>query len=1055
MADINTSEESLNNMNGLIKDFSKALEKVNAQLLKTSNNISGSNKDLGKIEERAIELNDKKHLGGVSEVAKSIGNSFQEILTSTTKIAGILTGGGIATFFAKVVKDSIDLDNTMTALSMRMGKGSKGIAELKSNVNSLQAELGAAYGDAVALVTTLSEKKYADNLYEAASGANLFARATGLSQTEVASLSDAMNKNAGMTAKATNSMYAGMLKVQQTMGLSKAGMEAVTSIIPKMASNMNAFGKTSADIAKVTTQTTALIASMEKVGIAAGDAAGLVEKLLDPDKIEDNIMLYSQLGISMEDALSGNIDLSNMDNQLKDMAQRIVDMGPIAGKQFAQSMGMSYAEAAKLAKMEGNEVADVSAAAETSEDKALEALKQMERATEGFGARMETALNKAEGKIRQLPTIILLIAAITLPLIAKMVVNQWKKFKDRMADKKQYSVISEGVGSSIGQGFEKGKDLATAATLSIGKNIKQAFDRTNIGEFFDGADAHMQSLIKKAKKQNFADAFMGSGIEKKVESLKARAEGLNKDMETLNGAITDVAKGNDNIVKALGDEGANLKEIISAEKANGNLSNDEAKALEAIAKQRDSIKNQIKSTENAIEKTKGKEQEVTKAIEARKKAQEELKKATQKISDLAAKGNESKEAEKTLRSQIKMNEERMKRLNKNSEAYRQLKKETDLMEAERRIKQSVVDKIKNQIKESKEVERAQKKVNDAIKEEVKLKNQSGGARSFFGKIGKGITTRVSRVAGEAFSKSTFGKAFNETRGAGGSRGKAFGSGVAAVGKKVVVGGLKGTGKLLGGIMKSLGPMAIVMKILQKILPRFQPMIDKLSDFFDNILDTLSPVFEMLMGVLGPAIQEIVTALLPPVLKTLALAVQILGLILTPIKLILKALSHLPGIGKAFEGVNDVLEAITGDEMVNGLKQAAYAIENGAGDMSKAAEKQEEAVEKKEEEIPTYKATGGSLQRVSGSESPSPQANSQSSSTITTVTEQDTTKSSLEDMENKKRLKEEKTYRNDMQEAMKTLEGLFKEMLNVMSSLKQKGSDGWNAEPSVSNVSVDD
>ena len=56
------------------------------------------------------------------------------------------------------------------------------------------------------------------------------------------------------------------------------------------------------------TDKTKLVSSLEKVGISAQQATQWIERLTDPDNIEKNIGLYAQLGISISDALSGNID---------------------------------------------------------------------------------------------------------------------------------------------------------------------------------------------------------------------------------------------------------------------------------------------------------------------------------------------------------------------------------------------------------------------------------------------------------------------------------------------------------------------------------------------------------------------------------------------------------------------------------------------------------------------------------------------------------------------------------------------------------------------------
>ena len=112
---------------------------------------------------------------------------------------------------------------------------------------------------------------------------------------------------------------------------------------------------------------------MEKVGVSAQVATSFVEKLMDPERIEENIGLYSQLGITMEEALSGNaLNGDTLQEGLKEFSQRIVDMGPIAGSAYAKSFGYSYNQAMKTVKLDGPEAVE-----EVSQEDTMKSLKTM------------------------------------------------------------------------------------------------------------------------------------------------------------------------------------------------------------------------------------------------------------------------------------------------------------------------------------------------------------------------------------------------------------------------------------------------------------------------------------------------------------------------------------------------------------------------------------------------------------------------------------------------------------------------------------------------------
>ena len=289
---VNMSSEELSNLTSALKDFNKILQKTNKDLLKSENsieNMSSHQKDMNKI------------LPKMNKDVKSIATSVGEMVGSLTKGLSLTFLGGITGYSAKLVKDAIALDTITHQTAIRMGMGTEGIKKMKGAVNDLQKNFGAAYQDAAELVNELTERHYVDNISEAAASINLMHRATGESTSSLIQFADNLSKAAGMSQKSISATMASMTKAQQAVGLSRAGMSAVVDTVQKAAEKMAAFGKTEAEIKKMATSTVLLASSMEKVGISAGRAADLVEQLTDPDRIEDNIMLYSQLGISMWD----------------------------------------------------------------------------------------------------------------------------------------------------------------------------------------------------------------------------------------------------------------------------------------------------------------------------------------------------------------------------------------------------------------------------------------------------------------------------------------------------------------------------------------------------------------------------------------------------------------------------------------------------------------------------------------------------------------------------------------------------------------------------------
>ena len=1044
MADL--TQEDVSNLTSSLKEMTKVLENNNKLLLKSGdiyNNTRDTQKEINKNLEKQGKIQkdvtaEYKKQNALIENTKELAG---EILSNFTKLSLVFTSGGIIGAVAKIVKDSINLDNVTTKLAARMGKMVQK-AELKGAVNSLQAEVGATYESAVEMVSMLASRRYVDNIAEAAKGANLFNRATGVAEGQVANFVTELNKGAHLTTSSINAMLTGMIKVQQNIGLSEEGMYAATIAIQKAAVNMSAFGKSAGDIQKMANQTTALIGAMEKVGVAAGDAVQLVDRLTDPDRIEDNILLYSQLGISMEDAMSGNFDLKNMDGQLKEMAQRIVDMGPIAGSQFAKSMGMSYKQATQMAKMEGNEVDQVSEAAQTAEEGALDTMKQLEKQTEGFGEAMQTAFNEVEGRIRQLPEIALAAGGTLIATLLTSAKKKIMEFSQDISSPEQMSVMTEGIGSSIALGFNKGLNVAEQSLLQTGKTAKRAigqwFDSTAVGAFFNGTERRVDALIAKANRKTFADVYLDSAKKNRIDILKEHENLLEEQKQTeLNklNELLDVKQ--KKILRDSQDKGTALSQILADVSTEGGGSKAEKARLKAIQEIIKAYQSEDAQQDKIASKIRLKEKDQKAIAEAQQKindAMEEYSKREERVANINEAISKAKEDQANAENEI----ERITKLKEaaskqEGDAASELIKKYEEQLAEQQAILTVAKQTKEEqedaLGEAETKLKTQQRIVDLAEDEKRKAEENIKPQSMLTKLAQGFATNMAAAASQKFNNSIFGKAYNAASGEGATKGRAIVAGVGAVAKEGAGKALSGIAKGVSGIMKSVGPMALVMAVIGKIMEKLQ---EPMEDVIDGLMTFFQPVMDILTGVFGEALTKIVKSLFPPLLKISAHILQFMGVLLTPLKLILKALSHLPGIGKAFEGVNDVIEAITGKEVADGLIKAAESIENSGDNLADAAEKQEEAADG-QQEAAKISAAGGNLTLV---ESAKTNANPQASSTTQTTTES-SADAQLKDIENKKKQKKEDNYRNFVEEQLNKLCKLIESLTNVIASQDKK------------------
>lgn len=994
------TSEDINNMTSAMADFTKAIKENNKQWLKTGNTVQNIAKEINDSN-KTLEKDVSKNLTGTQKAVKAISESVHDIASSVTGLGKILGAGALAGFFTNLVKDAIKLDNEMTKLSMRMGKGREGIKELKGAVNGLQKEFGASYEEASDLITSLSETKYVGNIKEAAAAINLFSRATGTSASSALQLTDVLSKGAGLSDKAITAMYAGMTKVQQRVGISKAGMEALTSSIQQAAISMVAMGKTGGDIQKVTNNMTALVGALEKAGVSAQESTQLLDQLLDPDRIEDNIMLYSQLGISMEDALSGNISLDGMDSQLKEMAQRIVDMGPIAGSQFAKSMGMSYKQATQMAKMESGAMGEVADAAQTSEEQALDTLKDLESQTEAVFEKANRGLNKIEGVLRGLPGVLLIAMPVVISKIKDMLAGG---FKEAFAPK-QMSVVTEAAVDTMVNSFKKGFEKTEIQTRTFFGSFGDAINRTWVGDveqFFTGVDKKTEALVAKSQGKNFTTAFFGTSSKNRMDTYLKNFDDLKIKLQDQAKLYGELEKAKSKAMKDSDSElatkiGTQMNKIATQmERISGmEVGTD----IEAFVKKVNELNynteeisgtmgvwatKAIKMNEEAtkaqadLEKRNGLLKTLTEQEEKRKSTQEAVVNLASEIAELEQKTKGATgEAKQILDAQLKSKRESLKEQN---ETLKGLKSESDL---------------KNQIKRAQELqEKAQERLNEAIdKQNKKL--------SVAGKLWGGIKNS----AASAWNSTKLGKAIAEnTVRADGSRRSVGGAVAVTAGKGLAKGAAaaeKGTLKAIGGITKMLGPWAIVMALIGKVLDKIK---DPLNNLLDNLMTKLQPVLDVIMPIVSELLNTLVKTLFPPLLNMLAVILTVLRYILKPVQLILKALSHLPIIGEAFKGVNKSIDQITGPKVVGALKNAAETIANSSEDLTQAVDKKTE----QENQPKVLEAQGAKFveaQTGTNNTSTNTSAASSAASSITTATKE--VKSDEEKMKESDQISREK------------------------------------------------
>lgn len=308
-----------------------------------------------------------KHFNGLIDNAKEgfskIGKSLEGIRNVASRIVPMVGGIFSAALIWDSVRGTLEMNKAMTQLSNRMG-GTIGTADqLRGAVFGVTRELGISVENAEQLVSALGRLRVpAADMAELAKTAGMFSELSGVSAENSAELAGNLMRVGGMGRQAAQEMMAGMVQVQRIVGMTESEMSSLSDAIQNSSRNLRNMGRSAPQIQRFNKGVVSLAASFSSVGVNASLALDVIDKLLDPGQIEDNAFLLSQLGISMEEAFSGDLDPAKIASGFKDIGQNLRGMSGPAAAQMARQMGMSVHELRQLGDITDDQLQKVSEA---------------------------------------------------------------------------------------------------------------------------------------------------------------------------------------------------------------------------------------------------------------------------------------------------------------------------------------------------------------------------------------------------------------------------------------------------------------------------------------------------------------------------------------------------------------------------------------------------------------------------------------------------------------------------------------------------------------------
>ena len=320
-------------------------------------------------------------------------------------LVGII--GGLS--FADAIRGLLDLDAVANDIARTMiggvesyNKFRKAQQQLVKDIKESAFHLGASAQDMAAVYASLAEyhipigelKGLAELSYKTAKGLKL-------SSEQATQLVGTLRHIGKLSEKQITEVVDQFAHLQQLVGLSSSETQTLAQSVVETTKRFRAMGAGTEVIRSYTKATTSLAAVFIEVGLNAEEAARKMQDLFDPAQLENNIALYGQLGMSISDVtriMQGQAEIpQEMAVRFVDLAKKIVSMGPIAGKAFAETMGMTYGMAQQLASASGTAIEKVNKLlGRTAEQQEQTVQEQLKRQREQIKEQLEMTRNRMQ-----------------------------------------------------------------------------------------------------------------------------------------------------------------------------------------------------------------------------------------------------------------------------------------------------------------------------------------------------------------------------------------------------------------------------------------------------------------------------------------------------------------------------------------------------------------------------------------------------------------------------------------------------------------------------------
>ena len=261
----------------------------------------------------------------------------------------------------KIIPNVIDLLSDQAGeirkLNRELGNGSNFAADFRKEIDKVSANIGISSRKTLDLVN--ATKEYHQGITASTESTLKFQKASGVSIDIIGKMTAKINVLGNVSSKTYDAMYENILAVRDAYGLTSSQMDDVIGLLSDYAVVMQA---SDSQMERATTVMSKFTSALTSVGIASERVKEILNNMVDPDRLNDNLVLMNKMGITVNDMISGDpmTKLEGSIDNLKQLGQEISEIAKsnrLQANEMAKVYGLTLQEAIMLSELDTSEKA--------------------------------------------------------------------------------------------------------------------------------------------------------------------------------------------------------------------------------------------------------------------------------------------------------------------------------------------------------------------------------------------------------------------------------------------------------------------------------------------------------------------------------------------------------------------------------------------------------------------------------------------------------------------------------------------------------------------------